>query len=238
MLNRSKLSPPMYLQIADKYAKDIEKKVYVCGDIIPSENQISKEYEVSRTTARLALIELENMGYVDRKRGKGTQVIMGKLDEQLKEITSFTDEMKQNGVEMITSFCDIKKIVPNQTIGELLGTDSSSNIFKMERIRMAQNKPVVYSVTYLNIEGLSLDTKSYEDSLYRYLKKEMNIIITKAEDQLEAIIADQTLAKYLAVKTGSPIFMRKRKGYSQFNTLVEYSISYYPGERYQYSVVL
>lgn len=228
----------MYLQIADKYAKDIEKKVYVCGDIIPSENQISKEYEVSRTTARLALIELENMGYVDRKRGKGTQVIKGKLDEQLKEITSFTDEMKQNGVEMITSFCDIKMILPTQSIGGLLGSDSDGNIFKMERIRMAQNKPVVYSITYLNIEGLSMDIKDYEDSLYRYLKTEMNIIITKAEDQLEAVLADQILAKYLAVKTGSPIFMRKRKGYSQYNMLVEYSVSYYPGERYQYSVVL
>lgn len=238
MLNRSKLSPPMYLQIADKFAKDIEKKVFICGDIIPSENQISKEYEVSRTTARLALTELENMGYVERKRGKGTQVILGKLDEQLKEITSFTDEMKQNGVEMTTSFCDIKRINPTQAIGDLLGTNASSYIYKMERIRMANSKPVVYSITYLNIEGLSLDMKSYEDSLYRYLKKELNIIITKAEDKLEAIIADQTLAKYLAVKTGSPIFMRKRKGYSQFNNLVEYSISYYPGERYQYSVVL
>lgn len=237
MLDRSKLAPPMYLQIADKLSKDIEQKKYEVGDLVPSENQLCQTYEVSRITARLALTELEKMGYVERKRGKGTKVIYGKYVEALKEITSFTDEMRQNGVEMTTSFCRISTIEPNQKLRQLFG-GHQERLYLLERIRNANHKPIVYSLTYLNLEELSLDQKEYEASLYEYLKQKKGIHIVKAEDQLEATVADQILADKLEIKTGAPIFLRKRKGYNQFQQLTEYSVSYYIGEKYKYSIVL
>lgn len=237
MLDHSKLAPPMYLQIANILCKEIENKKFDIGDLVPSENQLCQEYNVSRMTARLALTELEKMGYVERKRGKGTRVIFGKYVEQLKEIKSFTDEMKQNGVEMKTSFCLITKTKTENNIKDIFNAENQ-DIYLLERIRNANNKPIVYSKTYLNIEGLSEKNQDYENSLYEYLKIAKGIHVVKAEDQLEAIIADNMLEEKLQVKAGSPIFMRKRKAYDQNKILIEYSISYYIGEKYKYTIVL
>ena len=42
------------------------------GDKLPSENELVKEFEVSRHTVRKALSILENEGYVEALHGKGT----------------------------------------------------------------------------------------------------------------------------------------------------------------------
>ena len=42
------------------------------GDRLPSENQLSREYGLSRHTVRKALAILENEGYVTAEHGRGT----------------------------------------------------------------------------------------------------------------------------------------------------------------------
>ena len=56
--------------------EDLKEKILTselkAGDKLPSENQLSLEYQVSRQTVRKALSILENMGYIYAQHGKGT----------------------------------------------------------------------------------------------------------------------------------------------------------------------
>ncbi len=56
--------------------EDLKEKILTgelkAGDKLPSENQLSSEYQVSRQTVRKALSILENMGYIYAQHGKGT----------------------------------------------------------------------------------------------------------------------------------------------------------------------
>ncbi|TGD25134.1 GntR family transcriptional regulator [Companilactobacillus suantsaicola] len=56
------------------------------GDKLPSENQLAKEYSVSRITSKRALTELENDGLVSRQAGIGTIVQKDHLTEIKNEI--------------------------------------------------------------------------------------------------------------------------------------------------------
>lgn len=237
-LNRAKTSPALYMQIAGELLRKIEDRQYVCGDIIPGEYQLAEQYGVSRMTAKLALTQLESKGYVERKRGKGTVVIYGKISEALKEVVSFSEEMKQNGVTMKTTFCRIEAIHPDRFTASKLQVSESDVISRLVRIRSAINKPLVYTTTYLKLEGLPLDAETYHQSLYAYLKEQHQIIIAKAVDQLEAVNANKRIAESLEIEEGSAAFKRVRFGFDQYQKLVEYSISYYPGERYKYEVIL
>ena len=64
------IDKPLYIQLSDKLIKKIQDELEV-GDLLPSERKLTKLYDVSRTTVRLALNYLENRGYVSIQHGKG-----------------------------------------------------------------------------------------------------------------------------------------------------------------------
>lgn len=237
-LDRGKAAIPLYLQMAGQIAEAIEKGEYTQGQIIPSEKQFEEIYGVSRMTVRLAIGELVNKGYVERMRGIGTVVTYGKIEENLKRVISFSDEMKLHGITMETSYCEIKPVLASEKVAKNLNVAINSNVYELTRVRCVNKKPLVYSITYLKKTDLPLDTSLYGESLYKFLQNKYNITITRAGDLLEATLAEGAISKFLKVAQGFPVFKRTRVAYDQYDNEVEYSICYYPGDKYRYSVNL
>ncbi len=69
-------------QLADRISQDISMGVYRPGDSLPSINQLSKSYDVSRDTVFKAFIDLKERGLIDSTPGKGYFVV-GKLTNVL-----------------------------------------------------------------------------------------------------------------------------------------------------------
>lgn len=237
-LDRGKAAVALYLQMSKQIAEAIEKGDYAPGQIIPSEKQFQEQFGVSRMTVRLAIGELVNKGYVERMRGIGTVVTYGKIEENLKRVISFSEEMQLHGITMQTSYCAIKTVAASEKAAGSLKVKTGSVVYELTRVRCANNRPLVYSVTYLKMPDLPLDAGLYSDSLYKFLGDKYNINIARAEDQLEATLAEGAIAKYLEVAPGFPAFKRTRIAYDQYDNEVEYSICYYPGDKYRYSVNL
>ena len=70
------LDMPMYHQLYLILKDQIRSGLYEDGSLIPSEAKLQSRYGVSRITVRRAIAELENDGYVQRKKGKGSIVTM------------------------------------------------------------------------------------------------------------------------------------------------------------------
>lgn len=237
-LDRGKAAVALYLQLAGQMSEAIESGEYAPGQIIPSERQLEEAYGVSRMTVRLAVGELVNKGYVERMRGIGTVVTYGKIEENLKRVISFSEEMQLHGITMQTSHCDIKTVSANERVAAHLQVRANSTVYELTRVRCANNRPLVYSTTYLKIPDLPLDASLYRESLYKLLKDQYNVSIARAGDQLEATLAEGVIARFLEVAQGFPTFKRTRVAYDQHDNAVEYSICYYPGDKYRYSVNL
>ena len=69
-------------QLADKISFDISMGVYKSGDSLPSINQLSQAYEVSRDTVFKAFLDLKERGIIDSTPGKGYYVV-GRLKNVL-----------------------------------------------------------------------------------------------------------------------------------------------------------
>lgn len=64
--------PLKYLQLMEDLKKQVLSGEIREGDRLPSENELSESYRVSRQTVRKALAILENEGYVYAEHGRGT----------------------------------------------------------------------------------------------------------------------------------------------------------------------
>ncbi|WMJ85889.1 GntR family transcriptional regulator [Anaerocolumna sp. MB42-C2] len=238
-LNHEKGAAPLYSQIEGILKEKIEKGEYACGDVLPSEKQLQELFEVSRVTVRQAVSSLVNAGYLQPAQGIGTIVVFEKIDEKLKRVISFSEEMEQHGMKMETGYCNISLEKVNKTIAAKLEIEHGEEAYKLVRVRGAKASPIVYSITYLKRSyELPLDPKQYMDSLYNLLDTRYGVKIVKGQDTFEAVLADKEIGKYLNISVGSPVFKRTRVTTDQQNEIVEYTICYYPGDKYKYSVEL
>ncbi|MGN1142384.1 MAG: GntR family transcriptional regulator [Oliverpabstia sp.] len=239
MLNREKGAAPLYSQIVDILKEKIENGEFVSGDQFYTEKNLQEMFQVSRITVRQAINELENEGYLQCFRGVGTTVTYGKIDENLKNLVSFTEEMKLHGKEMTTSYCDMSLVKADRLVAAQLEIKPGEECYRLDRVRNVDNEPIVYTNTFLKkTREYPLEPQWYMKSLYQFLQKECNTKVVKGRDTLEAILANAEISEYLSVPEGSPIFKRARKTYEENGEILEYSLCYYPGARYKYSVEL
>ena len=239
MLNRDKGAAPLYSQIENIIKEQIDIGEFAYGDVFWSEKQLQDYYNVSRVTIRQAISGLVNASYLQCSRGIGTTVVFNKINENLKHVISFSEEMSQHGITMTTSYCEVTLEEVNKQVASKLNIEENALAYKLVRVRCVKDSPIVYSITYLKKSyNMPLDSKLYMDSLYHFLKQEYGIRIVEGRDALEATIANETISRFLNISVGSPIFKRTRTTIDQNNEFVEYSICYYPGDKYKYSVKL
>lgn len=239
MLNHEKGAPPLYAQLEAILRKQIESGEYEKGELLPAEKLLMEQYQVSRVTVRQAMAALTQDGYIKSSRGIGTEVIYEKIDEHMKSVISFTDEMKQHNITMQTSYCSMKKIKPSERVAMALGIPLTDSCYCLTRVRCVDERPLVYTITYLkDIVNLPMDSVHYMESLYKYLKEVHGIRIEKGRDTLEAALPTKEIQKFLEIDQQMPVFKRTRQTFLPGNEVFEYSICYYPGNRYKYTVDL
>ena len=93
---------PVYIQISNLILEMIENNRLKEGELIPSENQLVQDLEVSRMTIRQAINNLVSNGYLEKKRGRGTFVKKQDLDRieiSLDVFENFTQQIRRIGKE-------------------------------------------------------------------------------------------------------------------------------------------
>ena len=135
-------SSPLYHQLMQRIADDIEKGNYPVGSRIPPEHELEETYQVSRVTVRRALAELTSEGLLERKQGKGTFVSTPRISQDLKSIHSFHDSCKKNGVRAGTKVIHVTEIDADATDIQDLNLREGDRVVETLRIRSADGEPV------------------------------------------------------------------------------------------------
>src|SRR5699024_9150297 len=88
---------PLYLQIKQIIEERIIHAIYKIRNYITTEIEIEKEFNVSKVTVRSAIKELVNLGYLEKKSGKGTTVINHKQRNNITNNKNFTEKLVEQG---------------------------------------------------------------------------------------------------------------------------------------------
>lgn len=239
VLDRSKDSKPLYLQIKDVLKHKIITNEYTVGSTIPSENELEEMFGVSRMTIRQAVNELVNEGLLrkERGRGKGTVVLSNAIADKLSTVKSFTQKMQEQGLVLKNKQINISLVNPEPNIASALNIEPTDKVLSLSRIRMVNNDIIMYSISSVpsSLE-LPFDAKLY-DSLYQLLAAQ-NIQISHAEEYIEAMLADEEISRALEIPVNAAVLKRTRISQDQYNRNVEYTTTYYRSDKYKYVVEL
>jgi len=156
---------PAYYQLKEIISEKIESKELKTGEKITSENKLSELYQISRMTVRQAIKELVEEGLIYKEKGKGTFVSRPKLKRDLSELTSLTEEMERSGYKVKTKVLEMKVISASKRIAHKLEIALGEKIIKIDRLKLADNKPFFLETSFLPFDicpGLIKDNTGRE----------------------------------------------------------------------------
>ena len=239
-INRS-IPVPLYYQIKEILLDSISMGNFLPGDILPKELDICAQCGLSRPTVRQALGELVADGYLYRIKDKGTFISHPKIEARyLNKIQSFNEEMRQKGVEPSTRVLDIELVERLPKVSSQLEIAPSDKMICLQRVRYADNLPVVALKTYIPYQPYSqLFEQDYiNGSLYDYFRAIYGIRIVRVRRVLEAVNASKRDAVLLQTEVGRAILSSRTIAYSDLGAPVEYTVARHCGDRNRFEIEL
>ena len=172
MAGKKQTRIPRYKQIENDLIDKINSGVYVTDDLLPTEAELSKEYNVSRVTVRQALGNLTAKGYIYRNKGSGSFVAKPNVIQRTPLIKSFSDDMRDMGRIPSSIVNTFSVTTAGKTVARILGIRPEDRIYYIERTRMADDVPIMFERTYMAVDlHPDMSIKILESSKYDYAEK-------------------------------------------------------------------
>jgi GntR family transcriptional regulator len=175
------------------------------GFKLPNEDELAERSGVSRATVREAVGGLVEAGYLTRRHGSGTYVA-GTLPRRhaLDMSVSYLSMIREAGMTPGLVVLDQSEHDASADEADALRVPIGEPLLRVERIRTADGRPVVYSVDHLPRRYTPDGREALDASLYGVLEGSGHGV-HGASARLLPVIADQRLADLLEVESGTPL---------------------------------
>ena len=230
---------PLYHQIKNILMQRLQKKIWNPGELIPTEQELMKEFEVSRTTLRQAINELVNDGLLEKMQGKGTIVKKINLVGSLGKLTGFAEEVMEKGHQPHSKLLRAEFRSDVFIEKKKLNVPEDGKVLIIERIRFADGIPIALERTsWPESIGEILMKHDLDDALYYQILEDEGIILQRAAETISAVNATPYDADLLGVNGGQALLEMERLSFGIDDNPIEYTKTKYRSDRYHYHVDL
>lgn len=208
----------------------ILKGIYKPGDLLPSENELLQIYNLSKSTVRQALLELQKDRLIEKKHGRGSVVLAQDHRDSLGilSVKSFSQAVgeRQETIKSIFVVRPELRPWPSNFFYSLPEEYRRKPAVYFERVRMVNDDPVMLEITYLPSKYIPKITEKpfVKDSLFETLVERYDLIVKVLDQDLRAEHAEASVAKLLKIKEGQAILHVLRRYHSQVAEFKFYSM--------------
>ncbi len=227
---------PLYTQLIGIIKRSIISGEASVGQLLPSEAELCRAFDISRNTVRQAIGALEEDGFVVRKRGKGTFVADPTTRRKSVQY-SFTTEISQMGKTPSSTLVTFNVIDASPRIRDIMSLADDAKVYCFTRVRNVDGKPLIVETSYYpeyiypNLTREMLQTHSFYSLLYH-----VGVVPFSAEDTYEAVLLGDREAALLDCRTGVPAFFHQRRTTGENGHIYEYTTSYMRADRVKLAV--
>ena len=225
----------IYYQIYEALKKDVADNIYNSGDKLPSENHLSKRFEVNRHTVRRALQILKNEGILFSKRGSGVIVQDSKFKYKIGKRVRFSQNITNENYVPKTKIIRSEIRKASKMEADNLKINSRDEILLIETTGKINNIPTI-------LTKRTIPNKRFPRFL-EIFQKELSVTHTlkllgindfvRLNTNIIAELADSIQANLLNCKINSPLLKTTYVNQDLNSIPIEYSQTWFVGERIQ-----
>lgn len=224
-----------YLEVYQQLKADIYHE-YPIGSFLPTEQELMRLYDASRTTIRHAIAMLREERIVDVRQGRGTQVLLehysylGRSLPMFHNVSDITEKfLIGNDSDVVEVHgCIVDTIPAGDTVAAQLQIPVGSMVYRLERIISIMGTPFAVFKNYYRCELVpGLEKYSGREDLlqnvYQFFEKEYNVFFETGRDAISAQLSSFFDSKLLNMKPGLPLLVFRRTAFTTTHETMEYS---------------
>jgi GntR family transcriptional regulator len=230
-----KTAVPLYHQIFLQLRDDIVSGARAFGSSVPTEQELSESFGVSRITARRALDELALQHLVERKRRVGTRVIYNlPVRPIVADIGKAVDSLVTFGRKTKVTVLEITREEVHDPVASLLGVKPGTRVVRAVRLRWLDGEPLGCTIAHVpeNL-GFMITEKSLKEVPIVSLVQQSGRKFGGAAQTIAAVSADSAMAAALKIDSMAPLLRITRAFHDEDGGPMLLTQAYYRADRYQ-----
>ncbi len=228
-------APPLYEMVKSHILRQIERGVWRESARVPSENELVKQFNISRMTANRALRELTAEGRLLRVRGVGTFVAKRKARSHLLEICNIAEEVELRGHDYSGMVVCNRTEKLSAQLAKKMEIKKGDRVFHSIIVHKEENVPIQLENRYVNPEVApgygKVDFNKTTPSAYLLEVAPLQ----EVEHIVQAVMPDKRTAKLLELDAhDEPCLLVRRRTWSK-GLIAAYAELFHAGSRYELS---
>jgi GntR family transcriptional regulator len=231
------IKDPIYFQIVERLRQLLAQDGYAPGSQFLTERQIAERFDVSRATANKALASLVSDGTLEFRKGIGTFVraIAPRLDYDLQALVSFTQKAEAGGKRPSTQVLRLERVPADATRAALLRVPEQTPLWAMDRLRLADDRPVILERRHLVTAPCpNLTEAQVNGSLYALLTETLGLQVIGADETIQAVNISGEDARLLEVTDGAAGLLVIATAFLSEGVPLWYEETLYRGDAYAF----
>ena len=225
---------PLYHQIFLQLRDEILSGERPYGSTMPTEQELSELFSVSRITARRVLNDLAQQNFVTRKRRLGTRVTFRSPVKPIEaNIDQAIDSLLALGHGTVVNVIDVAREPASTTVASMLRVEPGEEVLRAVRVRCLDGEPLGHVVSYVpaKLAGVVTQTSLVRGPILRLLD-EAGYHAEHAEQTIAATLADPQLAEALGVELRSALLKISRTVYDRQDMPFLVTFAHYRADRF------
>ncbi len=225
---------PLYLRVKQHIRDNIASGRWTASTRVPSENQIVREFGVSRMTANRALRELSDEGVLVRIAGVGSFVANRQPNAHPLEIHDIAEEIRARGHVHRAELIARERVRAVGALAQDFGVPPRTELFFSSIVHYENDVPILLEDRHVSprIAPDYLKVDFTRTTAHDYLMKAAPL--QDAEHVLRAVMPDERTRKLLKMKQREPCLLVIRRTWTA-GAIASVARLHYPGSRYEMS---
>jgi GntR family transcriptional regulator len=196
---------PRYVQIADVLRQRIARGGWSFGTRLPSNEELMREFDVSRITIRQAVDVLARDGLLEARQGTGTFVTGEVRDDRWLRVETSLADLAEVYRDTKPELLNIAEATMAPSLRAEDGKPAPAYFF-MQRVHSHQGRPYCVISIYLDDRVFRKHPERFRtETVIPILTKMRNPAIAKARQTLTIGTAGLEAARHLGIASNSPV---------------------------------
>lgn len=233
---------PRYVRIQRMLQDRIAQGRYPVGSLMPTELELSEEFETSRFTIRSALRNLTQDGYVERRQGMGTRVLTANPSSGYYQSFESLQELFQIAVDTYMVVLGSEDVILDADLARLIGGDGGpvregERWIRVEGVRWTApgGRPLCFIQSYVpeRFRDYVPAFGDHNGPFFDLLETRSQETIIEAQQEIRAIPMPSQVSRAIGLREGALSLQLTRRYLTARGILIA-SINWHPADQMTY----